>query len=154
LAQQPPPPQWARVCPFTRFLDHTQRRTTVGRAPLTEWSARRRHLYLTTQNTDNRPTSMPSAGFEPTISAGERPQTYALDCAATGIGSEILITTQCLITDKHTKHLLSNVSFPVHNASVYEKQGSTQSLDGLGWSYVIHSLLTSAALVSYYCIKS
>jgi len=27
---------------------------------------------------------MPSEGFEPTISAGERPQTYALDRAATG----------------------------------------------------------------------
>jgi hypothetical protein len=26
-------------------------------------------------------------GFEPTISAGERPQTYALDRAATGKGS-------------------------------------------------------------------
>jgi hypothetical protein len=26
---------------------------------------------------------MPSAGFEPTISAGERPQTYTLDRAAT-----------------------------------------------------------------------
>ena len=29
---------------------------------------------------------MPSVGFEPTISAGERPQTYALDRAATGTG--------------------------------------------------------------------
>ena len=29
---------------------------------------------------------MPPAGFEPTVSAGERPQTYALDRAATGIG--------------------------------------------------------------------
>ena len=27
---------------------------------------------------------MPSAGFEPTISPGERPQTYALDRAVTG----------------------------------------------------------------------
>ena len=26
---------------------------------------------------------MPPVGFEPTISAGERPQTYTLDCAAT-----------------------------------------------------------------------
>jgi len=26
-------------------------------------------------------------GFEPTISAGERPKTYALDCAATGTGT-------------------------------------------------------------------
>jgi hypothetical protein len=29
---------------------------------------------------------MPQAGFESTISAGERPQTYALGTAATGIG--------------------------------------------------------------------
>jgi len=29
-------------------------------------------------------------GFEPTISAGERPQTYALDRAATGIGLGLL----------------------------------------------------------------
>jgi hypothetical protein len=30
---------------------------------------------------------MPSAGFEPAISTDERPQTYALDRAATGTGS-------------------------------------------------------------------
>ena len=30
---------------------------------------------------------MPPVGFEPTISAGERPQTYALERAATGTGS-------------------------------------------------------------------
>ena len=29
---------------------------------------------------------MPQVGFEPTISAGERPKTYALDRAATGTG--------------------------------------------------------------------
>ena len=29
---------------------------------------------------------MPPVGFEPTISAGERPQTYALNRAATGTG--------------------------------------------------------------------
>jgi len=63
---------------FRRSLDHTQRRTTVGRTPLEEWSARRRDLYLTIHN---RQISMPSVGFEPTISAGERPQTYALDRA-------------------------------------------------------------------------
>jgi hypothetical protein len=32
---------------------------------------------------------MLSVGFEPTISAGERPQTYALDCAATGAGQRL-----------------------------------------------------------------
>ena len=30
---------------------------------------------------------MPTVGFEPSISAGERPQTYALDRAATGTGA-------------------------------------------------------------------
>ena len=55
------------------FLDHTQRRTTVGRTPLDEWSARRRDFYLITHDTHNRQISMPPVGFEPTISAGERP---------------------------------------------------------------------------------
>ena len=47
-------PQWARATSFTRSLDHTQRRTAVGRTPLDEWSARRRDLYLTTRNTHDR----------------------------------------------------------------------------------------------------
>jgi len=29
-------PQWARASSFKKFLDHTQRRTTVGRTPLGE----------------------------------------------------------------------------------------------------------------------
>jgi hypothetical protein len=37
-------------------------------------------------NTHKRQTSMPSVGSEPSIPASARPQTYALDCAATGIG--------------------------------------------------------------------
>ena len=64
--------------PFLMFLDHTQRRSTVGRTPLDEWAARRRDLYLTTHDTHNRQISMPPVGFEPTISAGERPQTARL----------------------------------------------------------------------------
>ena len=50
---------WVWLLIFTRFLDHTQRRTTVGRTPLNEWSVRRRDLYLTTHNNHNRQTSMP-----------------------------------------------------------------------------------------------
>ena len=76
--------QWAMASSFTRFLDDTQRRTIVGRIPVDEWSARRGDLYLTTHNIHNREASMPPVGFEPTISAGELPQAYALDRAATG----------------------------------------------------------------------
>jgi hypothetical protein len=79
---------------FTRFLDHiTQRRTTIGRTLLDEGSARRRDLYMTTHNTHNRQISMPPVEFELTISAGEQPQTYALDRAATGTGNHSYIKT-------------------------------------------------------------
>jgi hypothetical protein len=80
-------PQWATSSSITRFLHHTQRRTTVSRTPLGEWSVRRRDLYLTTHNTHNRQTSLPPVGFELTISASERSQTYAVDRADTGISN-------------------------------------------------------------------
>jgi len=34
---------------------------------------------------------MSPAGFKPTIPGSVRPQTHALDCAATGIGRQILM---------------------------------------------------------------
>ena len=84
---------------FTKFLDHTQRHTTLGRTALDEWSARRLDLYLhnTIIITDRRPCHQ--LEFEPTISAGERPQTYALDRAVTGTGK----TGEC-----------KSIIFPMH----------------------------------------
>jgi len=66
-------PTRAMASSFLRFLDHTQRRITVGRTSLDEWPARRRDLYLTTHNTQHRQTSMSPAGFETTIPASKRP---------------------------------------------------------------------------------
>jgi len=51
-----------------------QRHITVGRTPLDKCSACGTEFYMITYNTDIRQRSMPFAGFEPTISAGERPQ--------------------------------------------------------------------------------
>jgi len=79
-------PTRAMASSFLRFLGHTQRRITFGRTPLDEWSARRKEPYLTTHNTHSRQTYMPPVGFEPTVSARERSQTYALDRAANGTG--------------------------------------------------------------------
>jgi len=70
-------PRWARVSSNTRFIDHTQRRTTVGRTPLDERSARRRDLYLTTHTIfttakrpcflwDSNPQSQQASGRRPT----------------------------------------------------------------------------------------
>ena len=43
---------------------------------------------------------MPPVGSEPTISAGERPQTYALDRAATGTGNVAVTSAEKLINNK------------------------------------------------------
>ena len=48
---------------------------------------------------------MPPVGFEPTISAGERPKTYALDRAATGTGTGNTVHTNeisdvCVIANR------------------------------------------------------
>jgi len=45
VRQPPPPPSGPGASSFTRFLEHTQRRTTADRNPLDKWSARRRDLY-------------------------------------------------------------------------------------------------------------
>jgi len=40
---------------------------------------------------------MPPVGFEPTISAGERPQTYALDRTDTVTGTVIVLHLVCIL---------------------------------------------------------
>ena len=72
------------ISSFLKFRVHTQRWITVGRTPLREWSARRRGLYLTTHNSQNRQTSLQTAGLETTVSEGDRPQPHALYHADTG----------------------------------------------------------------------
>ena len=72
----PSPSQSAMASSFTRFLDHTQRHTTVGRTPLDEGSARRRDLYQKTHNSHKReiptlrryskPQSQQANGHRPT----------------------------------------------------------------------------------------
>jgi len=83
---------------------HRRRRTMLGRTPLGEWSARRRDLYLTTYNIYKRQTSIPPVGFEPTISAGVRQQTYALDRYWR---SRPIITFVLGINPRHFCYLLS-----------------------------------------------
>jgi hypothetical protein len=51
-------PTRAMASSFLTFLDHIKRHTTVGRTPLDKWSNRRRVLYMTTHNTNNRQTDI------------------------------------------------------------------------------------------------
>jgi len=74
-------------CIWSLSMTHTYTHThTLGRTPLDEGSARRRDLYLTTQDTHKKQTAMRPAGLELAIPAGERPQTHVLDGAAILIG--------------------------------------------------------------------
>ena len=56
---------------------------------------------LTTHNSYQRQILKASAGFEPTISAGEQPQTHALDSAATGIANDFTYINQIENAEQH-----------------------------------------------------
>jgi hypothetical protein len=90
--------------PHYRSFKITLNHTTLGRTLLDEWSARHRDLYLTTHNNQNRETTMPPSGFQPTIPANERPQTQALDPAATRIGWNFLYTYKLSVLSKYAGH--------------------------------------------------
>jgi len=87
---------------FLRFLDHTQRRTTVGGTPLDEWSA---PLPDNTQHSQQTNIHAP-LGFEPTISAGELQQTYALDRTVCVIRYDF--TIPCQFVDINIEFYISN----------------------------------------------
>jgi len=76
------------------FLDDKERRTTVDRTPLDEWSARHRNLYLKTHNAHKRQISVHPSGMWTRIPTREQLQTYALDRADTGTGWINLIQIQ------------------------------------------------------------
>ena len=81
MAQQPPPPvgQGLLIHEVSRSHTKTQHSRYYSSGGVISLSQR---LYLTTYNTQNIQISMPTVGFEPAISAGERPQTDALGRAA------------------------------------------------------------------------
>ena len=73
-------------------------------------------------------TSIPRVGFEPTILAGLRPQTYALDRAATGIGSEFFLEWEMFRIKviekiKTPSFLMCYCSFPSWSRWVFDIQG-------------------------------
>jgi len=119
LARQPPVGQGLLILEVSR--SHTTTHHIRYDSSRRVISSSQRPLPDNTQH--KRQTSMPSVGFEPTISAGERPQIYALDRAATGTG--ICITEICI-----NKYILGRyMSFVGRDSAVgikthYELDGS------------------------------
>ena len=97
-------PQWARASSFTRFLDHTTthhiRQDSSGRVI----SSSQRPVPDNTQHSQQTNIHAPG-GIRTQTSAGERPQTYALDRAATGTG--FLCNTVCKIYIIHRNNSIS-----------------------------------------------
>ena len=58
---------------------------------------------------------MPPVGFKPIISAGERPQTDALDHAATGTGKSIFAKGKILLQSTNLKYLMKIIIKYRHN---------------------------------------
>jgi hypothetical protein len=88
MAQQPPVGQGLLIIEDSwshSDTQHSEGLLTTSDQPLNS------DLYLTTHNNQKRQASMSPAGFEPAIPASKRPQTHALDRAATGIGTIILV---------------------------------------------------------------
>jgi hypothetical protein len=108
----PGPPQ------LSRLDDHTQDTRHSDRPPLDDGSARRKDLYLTKHNTHKRHTCMPPAGFEPAVPASRRPQTDALDRAATGICRN-LITVHYVSTyfEKYSNKIILRSNGKTHKSS-------------------------------------
>jgi hypothetical protein len=95
---------------------------------------------------------MSPVGFEPIISAGERPQTYALDRAVAGIGSVPLYVLEILINPLNVKlnpicHLLAllRAHLIYHVSSIRVNKFLTNSVAYIKpMLFVIHSIcLTS-----------
>jgi hypothetical protein len=85
VAQQPP--YWARDSPFLGFYDHSVTHTRARSAGSSGWVISPTQRPLCDNTKHSRWTDIHATdGFEPAIPACERPQTHALDLAATGIG--------------------------------------------------------------------
>ena len=87
-----PPPHHSATAPSGPVPPHcrgctiTLRHTTLGRTSLDEWSACRRDLYQSTNNSYKEQTSMLLVGFETATPASDRSQIHVFDRAASGIG--------------------------------------------------------------------
>ena len=83
---------------------------------------------------------MPPARFEPTISAGERPQTYALDRAATGTGKHLDVPLGNRAVSSPTHHAVRTSNSPISlyhiKASLISKIVPVQAMKCMGeWRY-------------------
>ena len=103
----------------TSIWQHTT--LTTDRRPCPRWAPQSVGLLWTSDQLvaetstwqHSQQTSMLPVGFEPTTSAGERLQTYALDRAATGTGRSFQYSYKLfIISDSYKDSYLATAKFP------------------------------------------
>ena len=74
---------------------------------------------------------MSPEGFEPTISAGQRPQTYAIDRAETGTGFLYQLGNEFLINARLKKYnITGNKDYKLLNVQITTKRGREHKVTG------------------------
>jgi hypothetical protein len=129
MAQQPPVGHSLLIIEASQL--HSLSHTTIGRTPLDEGSALRTDLYLTTQTLYNRQTPILPAGFEPTIPASARAQTYALYRAAIGVIHWFLIYLFIFSFIHSFPHSLTNSLTHVSTSDAVQSQQVTVQLNAV-----------------------
>jgi hypothetical protein len=100
--------------PHYRGYAITLRHTIFIRASGDNRSARSRDLYLTIHDTHMRQTSMPTEGFESAVPAIERPQTRALDHAATETDHLTIILKKIATSGQVVEDILISLVICMH----------------------------------------
>jgi hypothetical protein len=132
-------------------MAHTHTHThTHGRTSLDEGSARRRDLYLhNTQHSQQRDMHA-LAWFEPAIPAGERPQTYASERAATWIDclitSLLLTHCRCRRLLVHWITLTHTLTHSLTHSHSHIRNPVTKLHSGVQLSRRLHSVLLRSQL--------
>ena len=71
---------------------------------------------------------MSRVGFEPTVSAGERPKTYALDRAATGIGGLWNVEKMLCSRTDHRQQYTYNTTHALYVLDNWKLQNLIQNM--------------------------
>ena len=98
------------------------RHTTVGRTPLDEWSNRRESRIPDISQRSQETDIHAPPGFEHEIPASDRPQTPALESAATGTGMKLFLSRAIylmplLCTLKKTQLNIFNYHFHIRHTA-------------------------------------
>ena len=150
---------------FLGFLDHTQRRTTLGTTPLNERLARCRDLYMTTHNIYKRQDIHTTGGIRTHNLSRRAAADLALNRAATGTGFMSKWTNKIILVRRDRMFLIPTLkkkkkakhrSKCTHRKTTFVRSFLNNDLESAkfnGHTMCGPSLCTTSVLKSFHCNK-